>query len=916
MSSARVLKDWIERDLTAEGATLPQAFEVDEQVRLLADVITAGRHPVVNGPAGVGKSALIYELIRRGDLPAPLAGKRIIQISLRNRMSQLLKADEMRPAFQKLVEVLLAEPEIAPFFRDLHLAYEFDLEPQLQVLGMRSTSPILGEADGAVLEQMFEGTPDLEQHFIGLPIREPSLPLMEKILAAWAAAQEKKGKVFREEALHEALSLAHRFLARTNHPRKTLDFLQTVASLVPPGRPVTESDIVDRFYQTHRVPRFLIDPEMPFDVDATEKNMNARVLGQTDAVRTVMRMISLIKASLSDPRRPFGAFLFVGPTGVGKTHIAQMLAELLFGSRDRMIRINMADYPGADDADTLFGNPDGFNLRLRRGNLTLRLASHPFAVLLLDEFEKAHESVHDRFLQLVDEGQFINGANETIPCRSLIVIATSNAGAEVYRRGPIGFTTPTELVELDRELDRLLFKHFRVEFLNRFDQVVHFHPLTREHIRTIAMREIEELRERAGLKSRGFPLEVDEEILDWLTAHGYDPHFGARFLKRMIERHVTTVLAEAIVRERLEKGSKIALSVRSGKVVASVVARPRPEKAAVTMPLGKVAVKQVLDRKALATEAELVLARAQKRLAELETQKRESSDVLAEMNGEGFWKDPVHAQSVLAKYRALDVAIQTGTRFAETISRLPDLREQALGRSALVPAFARGLEAAARALAQWEERAAEEGASAVWLQLRTIDPLEDGSAWLCDLAEMEVAWCKRLNLAAEIAALGLTDESLTRIVLEVEGSGAAAYLAMEAGIHRLHRAERTDLRVRVDVIAKGRIPDDGLRHVTRVKRKHDLATRVGLDLAFQSKLRLPDRGITIDLYANRAETLAHLTQDLENAPERVATPPVARAYADSGSGARDPRTGAVVPRYKDVMRGRLEPLLEGFRGRA
>jgi hypothetical protein len=629
-----------------------------------------------------------------------------------------------------------------------------------------------------------------------------------------------------------------------------------------------------------------------------------------------MRMISMIKASLSDPRRPFGAFLFVGPTGVGKTHIAQMLAELLFGSRDRMIRINMADYQGSDDADTLFGNPDGYNLRLRRGNLTIRLATHPFAVLLLDEFEKAHESVHDRFLQLVDEGQFINGANETVPCRSLIVIATSNAGAEVYRRGPIGFTTPTELIELDKELDRLLFKHFRVEFLNRFDQVVHFHPLTREHIRTIAMREIEELRERAGLKSRGFPLEVDEEILDWLTAHGYDPHFGARFLKRTIERNVTTVLAEAIVRERLEKGSKIALGVRAGKIAASVVARPKAEKAQVVLPHGKENVKQTFDKKSLVAEADALMKRAEKRFARLEEQKKESSDVLAQMNAEGFWKDPARAQLVLERYRALDVRIQMGMRFAETILRLPDLKEQALARPALMPGLARGLEAAARALAAWDERDAVEGASAVWLSLRSIDPLEDAGDWLCDLAEMEIAWCKRLNLAAEVVALGFAEDVLGRIVLEIEGPGAATYLAMEEGIHRLHRAERSDFRVRVDVVPKGPAPEDGERRVSRARKKNPACDRLGFEIAAHSKLRLPERGVTVDLYANREKTLAHVLVDLEATPERVATPPVARTYADSGSGARDPRTGAVVPRYKDVMRGRLEPLLTEWRGRA
>src|SRR5262249_50787537 len=197
----------------------------------------------------------------------------------------------------------------------------------------------------------------------------------------------------------------------------------------------------------------------------------------------------------------------------------------------------MADFQNETDAYTLFGNPDSYQPRSRRGLLTVRVTGYPFGVLLLDEFEKAHAKVHDRFLQLIDEGAFINSAGETISCRSMIIIATSTAGSEISRGGGWGFPRPADLNALDQELDRILTKHFRIEFLNRFDQIVHFHPLSRDEIRSIALREIEALRDRAGVRTRGIELVADEGMLDWLTAHGYDPHFGARFLKRTIERY-------------------------------------------------------------------------------------------------------------------------------------------------------------------------------------------------------------------------------------------------------------------------------------------------------------------------------------------------------------------------------------------
>jgi ATP-dependent Clp protease ATP-binding subunit ClpA len=537
------------------------------------DVLAAGRRPVLSGESGVGKSAIVHELVRQteaGKGPPLFAGRCVIQISLRGRAASLTKPEEqIRPAMQQLVDALVASSAtVVPFFRDRHVAYELDLEPQLEVLAIRMRAPILGEADALFFDKMLEATPGLDRHYVSLAVPEPGLEKMEAILARWAAEQAAQGRVFLPAALHEATQLTHRFLARSRMPRKVIDFLSTVGRVSGKG-PVGAIDVLERFHQAFKVPRFLVDPAVPFDIDATERSFRSRVLGQGEAVRTVVRMISLIKSGLSDTRRPFGAFLFVGPTGVGKTHVGQLLAEYLFGSRDRMIRLNMTDYANPGDAYALFGNPDGYNARQRRGLLTQRLAGHPFGVLLLDEFEKAHEKVHDRFLQLFDEGAFINGEGETISCLSLIVIATSNAGAEVYRARPLGFAGTPDVDAMDRDLDRTLFRHFRFELLNRFDEVVRFRPLSRGDIRTIALREIEALRERSGLKARGLGIEVDEEILDWLTAHGYDPHFGARFLRRTIERNLTMALAEAIVREPTAANASIVLRVRAGRMTWS-----------------------------------------------------------------------------------------------------------------------------------------------------------------------------------------------------------------------------------------------------------------------------------------------------------------------------------------------------------
>ena len=913
-----VVRSWTERDLSAAAAAdlLPPAFEAEDTLRRIGDVISAGRHPILGGESGVGKSATINELVRRvheGKGPPQLRGKRIVQFSLRTRMSGLTKPEQMRPEMQKLVDALLKlDGAVVPFFRDLHLAYEFDLEPQLEALGMRSKGPILGEGEGATLNSMLEHTPALEQYYVALPLHEPDLATMERILAAWSEEQARKGKRFDSSALKESLQLAHRFLARARLPRKVLDFLGQVGSLVEGDRAVTDADVIDRFFQSYRVPRFLIDPSVGFDIDATERMFRSKVLGQNEAVRTVVRMISLIKAGLSDTRRPFGAFLFVGPTGVGKTHIAQLLAEFLFGDKGRMVRINMADYQNPGDAYTLFGNPDGYNARQRRGVLTLRLMGHPFAVLLLDEFEKAHEKVHDRFLQLMDEGAFINGTGETVPARSMIIIATSNAGAEIYRGQAIGFAPKADLAAMDRELDRILHRTFRIEFLNRFDQVVHFHPLTREDIRIIALREVEHLRDRAGLKARGLTLEVDDAILDWLTAHGYDPHFGARFLRRTIERTVTTAVAEVIVRESLEPGTRIALGIRGQNVIARVVERPLKDKDGkpppVRLPLGTAEQVRTLDRKSMRAEADALLSRAAPYLERLRARRDEASVLLSEMNAEGFWDDKPSAQQVLERFRVVDVAVQVESRLATPLAQLDDMRD---GRSSS-EAFARTLERAARSLQQWEERTAEEGPSACFVVLRNGDPLESAKDWLVEMVEMERAWCARLHLAAEVVAYGLSEDSLSRVVLEVEGPGAATYLGMEQGVHRLHRTERGDLRVRVDVVAANASSSEAMAgRVTPVRPRRGL---LGVEVTCVGRVEHEEHGLVLDFQGGHVDTLSRILASLDDSRDALVAPaPIARIYAHGGSGARDPRTSAIVPRYKDVMKGKLDPLLEGWR---
>ena len=909
-----VIGQWLERDLTAaaERGDLPPAFEVEEVLEQAAEVIEAGKHPVLTGEAGVGKTAVVHELVRQaaaGRGPAALRGRRVLQFSFRHRAAALSRSENLRPETQKLCEVLL-QPEAAgvvPFFRDFHIAYQVDLEAQLQTLAVRSPGPILAEGDRATVLAMFEHFPDLSERYVVVDVPEPDLERAQRILDAWAReVAPRLGASFSQEALEEALQLCHRFLPRTRMPRKLLDLLGQV-SAVCGRRSIGAGDVLDRFCRAHRVPRLLVDPRERLDLPGVEAAFRAQLLGQDEAVRSVVRTIGLIKAGLSDVRRPFGVFLFVGPTGVGKTHLAQLLAEFLFGSRDRLLRLNMADFQKEEDALVLFGQPEGYP-PARRGLLTQRLMGQPLAVLLLDEFEKAHEKVHDRFLQLVDEGCFINGAGETVSCRANVIIATSNAGADVYRGRFLGFRHASDWPALEAEVQRRVQESFRFEFLNRFDQVVHFRPLTREEIRAIAQRELGDLAQRSGIKRRGIRLEIDEAVLDWLALHGYDPHYGARVLRRTIERHVTAPLAEAIVRADPPPGATLELTVRRNEIVARFPEGPppaaRPAAPAVRAKAG------AGDLDALHAEGDRLLAAAERRLQALEEKKKERTELLEQLNRERNWESPASAD-LLARYRSLDVALMAEERLASPLRRLARVREdpaQAEGPAA----FAHTVEAAARSLQEWDKRSAEEGSSRLWLVIRAQDALKPAREWVRDLALMELAWCRRLHLGADIAAYEAVDEP-SCVVLDVEGPGASALLGLEDGQHRLLRGRGSTLRARVELIPQAAQPAADVP-VSPVRHRKGL---FALSVAFRGRLQLRDQGLAINFLAAERQVLAHLLGDLAaawSAPGQKEAE-LARVYGEDGRGARDPRTGAVVVKLKEAMKGRLEPLLEAWRQR-
>ncbi len=301
-----------------------------------------------------------------------------------------------------------------------------------------------------------------------------------------------------------------------------------------------------------------------------EEHLHRRVVGQDDALLAVSNAVRRSRAGLQDPNRPVGSFIFLGPTGVGKTELARALAAFLFDDENAMVRIDMSEYQERHTISRLVGAPPGYVGHEEGGQLTEAVRRRPYSVVLFDEIEKAHHEVFNVLLQLLDDGRLTDGKGRTVDFRNTVVIMTSNLGNELW----IGRDGTQENVTRDM-LTQVLQAHFRPEFLNRIDEIVIFHPLTREHIALIV--DIQLRRVAQLLKERGYILEVSEAAREYLADVGYDPDFGARPLKRAIQRELQDPLALAILSGECSEGAVISVD-RSSEEGLNFTPVSRPER--------------------------------------------------------------------------------------------------------------------------------------------------------------------------------------------------------------------------------------------------------------------------------------------------------------------------------------------------
>ena len=546
------------RDLSrqaAEGRLDPvvgRDVEIDRIIRILAR--RTKNNPVLIGDAGVGKTAIVEGLAQRiaqGNVPRTLAGKRILALTLAGVVAGTKYRGEFEARLHRMLEELSRAGDVIVFIDELHTIVgagsaegsTVDAANMLKPALARGEIRCIGATTFDEYRRYIESDEALERRFAPVVIEEPSPESALGMLAASRDRYERHhGVRISDETLRAAVSLSARYITDRNMPDKAFDVLDEASALVAlrGGGAVGREDVARVVAGWTGIPVETVAGGEAERLLNFETLLSERVVGQDVALRTVAECVRRARAGIKDHRGPLASLLFIGPTGVGKTETAHATAAALFGSDEALVRFDMSEFSQAQSVTRLVGAPPGYAGYDRAGELTEAVRRRPYSVVLFDGIDRAHPEVLDLLLQLLDNGRLTDAQSRTVDFRNALIILTANA--------PAG----SDFAQLGSQLSN--------ELLNRLDDAVSFHELSREDIRSIAQRQVKTI--VAAASEQGIELRVSDGALDAIAAEADDQRQGARLVRRVVERRLGTPLAKAMLAGEFVRGDRPKADVR------------------------------------------------------------------------------------------------------------------------------------------------------------------------------------------------------------------------------------------------------------------------------------------------------------------------------------------------------------------
>ena len=541
----------------------------DKLINLLS--ITTNRHVILVGPAGVGKRSLVLslsQLIIEGKGPPRL--KSVVELDERALLDD--PAAAVQAAMRKARGGLLFVPDIARFFGGIRADFREEAGNALQKGFFSGDVVIIGTATQDRFNQKLKSTRVIAEHSQILRIPPASEAETIEILKVLHATFERDYDLtIAPESLQEVARLAKRYYTAEPLPGAAVHLLHQACALIKNSKRRGENPQLEQDNQLDPadvlVATSLLTGIPVANMGADERDryanmvghLHKRIIGQNEAVLAISRAVKMARVGLKDPKRPIGSFLFLGPTGVGKSELAKALAEFMFGTEEALITLDMSEYMEDSSVNRLIGSPPGYIGHDAGGQLTDAVKERPYSVVLFDEVEKASVKVFDVLLQVLDAGRLTSGQGETVTFSECVILMTSNIGSR-YLSDP---DLPEDIAR--EEAEAMLKEHFRPEFLNRLDDIIFFHLLSPENLRDILTLML--AKEAELMAHRDLQLKITPAVKSWLLKQNDRPEWGARPLRRIIQKHIREPMADFLLNEDPQAGTTVKVRVKSGELL-------------------------------------------------------------------------------------------------------------------------------------------------------------------------------------------------------------------------------------------------------------------------------------------------------------------------------------------------------------